>query len=266
MLQSEDAPQLAILDWMMPGRDGLEICREIKKASPASARYVLLLTSRSQAEDLTEAFEAGVDDYLTKPIDSKELRARLRAATRLLGLQEQLGEARRRLATELSGDALTGLWNHRAVLDMLRRELARAERDASSVAVARAEIDDFGRWRGTLGEQAGDALLKEAAHRIRSSVRYYDSVGRFDTSEFLLVVPKCDEQGALVQARRLRAFVNNQPIETPLGPLKVSLSLGVAAKRKTNEADIDALLKASAGALARAQAAGGEGLEVVGPV
>jgi len=97
-------------------------------------------------------------------------------------------------------------------------------------------------------------------------VRYYDSVGRYDTAEFLLVVPKCDERGALVQARRLRAFVNAQPIETPVGPLKVSLSLGVAAKLKTKETDIEALLKASAGALARAQAAGGDGLEVAGPV
>lgn len=266
LLQREDAPKLAILDWMMPGMDGLEVCREIKKGAPESTSYVLLLTSRSQAEGLVEAYEAGADDYLTKPFDPRELKARLHAGGRLLGLQEQLSEARRRLENEAARDALTGLWNHRAVLDMLRRELARAERDASSVAVALAEIDDLGRWRGTLGEQAGDALVRETGQRIRASVRHYDSVGRFDAARFLLGVPECDERGALTQARRLRLLIKNKPLETPSGPVTVNLRLGVAAKGEAKEADVEALLQASARALARAQAAGSEGVEGAGAV
>jgi two-component system cell cycle response regulator len=266
LLQREDAPKLAILDWMMPGMDGLEVCREIKKGAPESTVYVLLLTSRTQAGDLVEAFEAGADDYLTKPFDPRVLKARLHAGGRLLGLQEQLSEARRRLEKEATRDALTGLWNRRAILDMLRRELARAERDASSVAVGLAEIDDFERLRGTLGEQAGDALLRETAQRIRASVRYYDSVGRYEAARFLLVVPECDERGALIQARRLRLLLNNQPLETPSGPVTVTLRLGVAAKGEAKEADVEALLQASARALARAQAAGSEGIEGAGSV
>jgi len=266
LLQSADAPKLAILDWMMPGMDGLQVCREIKKGAPESTVYVLLLSSRSQHEDLVEAYEAGADDYLTKPFDPRELKARLHAGGRLLGLQEQLSEARRRLENEATRDALTGLWNRKAVLDMLHRELARAERDASSVAVALAEIDDLGRWRGTLGEQAGDALLRETGQRIRASVRYYDSVGRFDAARFLLVVPECDERGALIQARRLRLLISNKPLETPSGPVTVTLRLGVAAKGEAKEADVEALLEASARALARAQAAGSEGVEGAGAV
>ena len=266
LLQSKDAPKLAILDWMMPGMDGLEVCLEIKKGAPESPVYVLLLTSRSQAKDLVEAFEAGADDYLTKPFDPRELQARLHAGGRLLGLQEQLSEARRRLENEATRDALTGLWNRRAILDMLRRELARAARGASSIAVAVAEIDDLGRWRRTLGEQAGDALVRETGQRIRASVRYYDSVGRFDAARFLLVVPECDERGALIQARRLRLLINSKPLETPSGPVTVTLRLGVVAKGEAKEADVEALLEASARALARAQVAGSEGVEGAGPV
>jgi diguanylate cyclase (GGDEF)-like protein len=254
LLRSEDGPKLAILDWMMPGMDGVEVCREIKKGAPESAVYVLLLTSRSQAQDLLEAFEAGADDYLTKPFDPRELKARLHSGGRLLGLQDQLNEARRRLESEATRDALTGLWNRAAILDMLRRELTRAERDASSVALAFAELDDFERLRGTLGEQAGDALLREVAQRIRSSVRYYDSVGRYEAAKFLLVVPECDGPGALTQAQRLRILINNKPLQTPSGAVAVTLSLGVAAKGEAKEADAEALLEAAAAALARAQA------------
>jgi diguanylate cyclase (GGDEF)-like protein len=262
LLRSEDGPRLAILDWMMPGMDGVEVCREIKKGAPEFAVYILLLTSRSQTEDLLEAFEAGADDYLTKPFDPRELKARLHAGGRLVGLQEQLSEVRRRLESEATRDALTSLWNHGAILDMLRRELARAERDASSVALAFAELDDFARLRGTLGEQAGDALLREVARRIRSWVRYYDSVGRYEAAKFLLVVPECGARGALIQAQRLRVLLSNKPLETPSGTVAVTLSLGVAAKGEAKEADAEALLEAAAAALARARAAGGNRVEL----
>jgi len=261
LLQSEGAPKLAILDWMMPGMDGVEVCREIKKSAPQSAVYVLLLTSRTQAQDRLEAFEAGADDYLTKPFVPQELKARLHAGGRLLGLQEELSEARRRLEREATRDALTGLWNREAILDMLRRELARAEREASSVALAFAELDDWERLRGTLGEQSGDALVREAARRIRASVRYYDSGGRYEAAKFLLVVPECGGRGALAQAQRLRIAIHKQPLETPSGPVAATLSLGVAAKAEAKEADAEALLQAAAGALSRAEAAGGNGVE-----
>jgi diguanylate cyclase (GGDEF)-like protein len=254
LLQSEDAPKLVILDWMMPGMDGVEVCREIKKSALQSTVYVLLLTTRQQAEDLVEAYEAGADDYLAKPFNPLELKARLHSGGRLLGLQEQLNQARRRLESEATRDALTGLWNRGAILDMLRRELARAERGASAVALALAEFDDFERLRGRLGEPAGDALLREVARRIRTSVRYYDSVGRYEAAKFLLVVPECDRPGALTQARRLRVLINNKPLQTPSGPAAVTLSLGVAAKGEAKEADAEVLVEAAAAALARAQA------------
>lgn len=264
LLQSQDAPRLAILDWMMPVMDGVEVCREVKKGAPASSVYVLLLTSRSQTQDLLEAFEAGADDYLTKPFDPRELKARLHAGGRLLDMQEQLRDARSRLESEATRDPLTRLWNRVATLDMLRRELARAERGCSSLALAFAELDDFERLRGTLGEPAGEAVLREAARRIRSSVRYYDSVGRYEAARFLLVVPECNARGALTQAQRLRMLINKKPLETPSGPVAVTLSLGVAAKTQAKEGDAEALLEAAAAALARAQARQptGDGVEL----
>ncbi len=134
-LQREDAPKLAILDWMMPGMDGLALCQKIRQRSQDKYIYVLLLTAKGQKEDLVSALDAGADDYLTKPFDPQELRARVRAGWRIIELHQELIAAREQLRVEATHDALTGLWNRAAILEILHRELARAERQENTLGL-----------------------------------------------------------------------------------------------------------------------------------
>ena len=123
VLQQNDAPQMAILDWMMPGLDGIELCRRIRSHHTGSYKYVLLLTAKGSKEDVVAGLEAGADDYLTKPFDVNELHARVRAGQRILELQGTLLRVQTELQFESAHDHLTGLWNRGAILALLQREM-----------------------------------------------------------------------------------------------------------------------------------------------
>src|SRR5580704_551127 len=133
ILQKEDAPQLAILDWMMPGMDGIELCRRIRKRDLGPYRYVLLLTAKDDKQDVVAGLEAGADDYLTKPFDVDELHARVRAGKRILDLQAALLRAQTALQFDAAHDRLTAIWNRGAILDSLKREVERSRRTHDSL-------------------------------------------------------------------------------------------------------------------------------------
>lgn len=249
VLQREDAPRLAILDWVMPGLHGPQICRAVRSLGDQRYVYLLLLTAKSEKEDLVKGLEAGADDFLTKPFDAEELRARLRAGIRILDLQETL-------RVQATRDSLTGLWNRGATLDLLRRELNRGERQGTPVSVVMADIDHFKQINDMYGHLTGDVVLREVAHRLSSAVRGYDVTGRFGGEEFLIVFPGCAVASAAAQAERLRACINREPVDTPEGPIPVTLSLGVAASEPVTEVDPDLLLRAADTALYRAKSRG----------
>ncbi len=254
VLQQENPPRLAILDWMMPGMDGVEVCRKVRQRDAEPYIYILLVTAKGQKQDIIEGLEAGADDYLTKPFDAQELRARLRAGRRIIELQEQLLSAREQLKVEATHDPLTGLWNRTAILESLQRELARAQRDKTPTAVIMADLDHFKRINDTYGHLAGDAVLREAARRMSSSVRTYDSIGRYGGEEFLFVFPGSDLNGALTQAERLRSCINKEAMDIFEGAFPITMSLGVAASTEVKEADL--LVRAADAALYRAKNGG----------
>jgi PleD family two-component response regulator len=140
-LAGPEPPALAILDWMMPGIDGVQLCRRIRAQVRERYTYVLLLTAKQRKEDVVEGLEAGADDYVVKPFDAQELNVRLRTGVRILNLQADLISARETLQHQATHDPLTGLWNRTAILDTLQRELARACRDGSSVGIVMADLD-----------------------------------------------------------------------------------------------------------------------------
>ena len=228
ILQSPDAPRLAVLDWMMPGMDGVEICRAIRVANREPYIYILLLTARTESQDLIEGMDAGADDYLTKPFNAHELRVRLHAGRRILDLQEELLKAREALREQATHDGLTGLLNRNSILETLDDELSRATRAGQPVSVLMADLDRFKSINDCHGHLAGDAVLREAASRLKSAARRYDSVGRYGGEEFLIVLPGCDASHAAVQGERMREAIGATPFLTPSQPVPVTASLGVA--------------------------------------
>ncbi|HME10534.1 MAG TPA: diguanylate cyclase [Bryobacteraceae bacterium] len=256
ILQRDDAPRLVILDWMMPGMTGLEICRLVRARAPEPYIYILLLTSKSHREDLIEGMEAGADDYITKPFDQHELKVRLRAGTRLVELQAELFAAREALREQATKDWLTKLWNRSSILDILMRELARSERDVSPVSVALLDLDHFKSVNDTLGHYAGDIVLRETAVRMNDSVRQYDSIGRYGGEEFLIVLPGCDLSGAISQAERLCGRISGTPVT--IGPTETNFtaSIGVTTSLPGQSATADALIGRADEALYQAKRKG----------
>lgn len=227
ILQRPDAPALVILDWMMPGMDGIEVCRRIR-VQPAPYRYVLLLTARDSKDDLLAGFEAGADDYLTKPFHAEELRSRIRVGQRILDLQEELLNAQQALRHEARHDRLTNVCNRGAIIDCFIAELQRRRRSKEPLGIIMVDIDHFKVVNDTYGHLIGDKVLSEVAHRLSRVVRTYDRIGRYGGEEFLVVVPGCDAAGLLKLAERLRLAVAGKPIETDAGPQCVTVSLGLA--------------------------------------
>ncbi|MGD0223707.1 MAG: diguanylate cyclase [Terriglobia bacterium] len=256
LLQMDDAPRLAILDWMMPGIDGASICREVRKLSHQPYIYLILLTARGYKQDVIEGLEAGADEYLTKPFDPYELKARLRAGARIVELQDSLIQAREALREQATHDPLTHLLNRRATVDFLLSELSRARREQNPLSVMMADIDHFKLVNDKFGHLPGDEVLCEVARRLRTSARNYDIVGRFGGEEFLVVAPGCHMAPGLVQAERLREVVCSQPITLKDLSLTVTISVGVATTRDPKQEDMEALLSAADEALYRAKAGG----------
>jgi len=256
ILQQENAPRLALLDWMMPEMDGVSICREVRRLNIRPYIYLILLTARKYQEDVIAGLEAGADEYLTKPFDAYELRARLRAGARIVELQDSLIQAREALREQAMHDALTQLLNRRAAMDILMSELSRATRDLKPLTVMMVDIDHFKSINDKFGHPAGDAVLCEVSRRLRTSIRSYDTVGRFGGEEFLVVAPGCDAAPGLARAERLREVVGSEPVIVKDICIKVTASVGVTTLREPKPQDYEAVLAAADKALYRAKEGG----------
>jgi diguanylate cyclase (GGDEF)-like protein len=242
ILQPNDAPRLAILDWVMPGADGVELCRKVRALGREPYQYILLLTARTESEALVEGMEAGADDYLTKPFNAQELRVRLRAGRRILDLQAELLQAREALREQATHDALTGLLNRGTILEVLKNEAERAGREGQPLSLLIADFDHFKLVNDTHGHLVGDDILREGARRMKAVVRRYDAVGRYGGEEFLMALPGADGAAARAQAERLREAISSEPFEAHGLSLSVTCSVGAACHLNMGPAGVDGLI------------------------
>ncbi len=263
ILQKEDAPSLAILDWVMPGLTGPEVCRLVRQLDKGKYTYLILLTSKSLKEDLIEGMEAGADDYLTKPFDQHELQVRLRAGMRILELQSELLSAREELIDQASRDSLTKLWNRSTIFDTLEKELSRMEREDSSVGLVMMDIDHFKSINDTYGHLVGDDVLRECARRLRGVCRIYDSVGRFGGEEFLIILPGCNTPCISSHAERLRAAISLEPFIVGDLQLQVSASFGATFAVPSTNAQTAGLIRTADSALYQAKREGRDCVRIV---
>jgi two-component system, cell cycle response regulator len=255
ILQQEFPPQVVILDWVMPEINGLDVCRKVREQKRTPYQYILLATAKDAKQDLVRGLEAGADDYLTKPFDQSELRARLRACNRILTLQDDQMQAQEQLRFQATHDPLTGVWNRGAILETLRRELERSARSKTATGLLMLDIDHFKRINDTHGHLTGDAALKEVTQRIVRAVRSYDSVGRYGGEEFLIVLPGCGQDELDHGAERIRSAVDSGPMLLNGSKLSITVSLGAAVTTGGTTCDTQ-ILSAVDSALYRAKEIG----------
>jgi diguanylate cyclase (GGDEF)-like protein len=261
LLTGEDAPQLAIVDWEMPGLSGIELCRILRAQRRSPYVYVLLLTGREGKEHVITGLTAGADDYIRKPFDAHELEVRLRAGSRIVELQQRLLETQRALERRARFDFLTDAHNRETILEAVHDELARNQRTQEPFSVILFDVDRFKSVNDTHGHAVGDEVLREAVRRIKDTARPYDVVGRWGGEEFLILAPGCAiPQGALV-AERLKVALASAPFETSAGPLRISASFGVSST-KQGYTDVDKLIEAADKALYEAKKNGRNRVEV----
>lgn len=245
-LQAPDGPVLAVIDWIMPGMNGLQICEAIRSNPDGRYVYLIMLTSKRATEHIVEAIDAGADDFISKPFANDELQARLRAGKRVVRLEQEL----RIRATR---DALTGIYNRGEIIHILQREIARHAREKSALALIFADLDHFKTTNDTYGHLAGDDVLREIARRIATVLRPYDSLGRYGGEELLIVLPSCDHASVKEVAERVRAVIAGAPVDTDVGAVPTTLSVGVAIVEHDRAMTVKELLYLADAALYKAK-------------
>lgn len=251
LLQAQVTPDLLILDRMMPGIDGIELCRRIRSRQADRYQYILLLSGKDEKHEIVEGLDAGADDYLTKPFDIGELHARIRAGNRVLLLQRNLMKALDALRYQATHDDLTGLWSRGAALHLLKAELGRGARSGKHAGVLLIDLDHFKKVNDTYGHLTGDAVLKKAASRISMALRSYDIVGRYGGEEFVAVLSQCSRDVLGQLAERIRQVVAASPISAEGFSIPVTVSIGGSISE--NISDESALLSISDSALYEAK-------------
>ncbi len=224
--------KLAVLDWMMPEINGIQLCKKIREndhqREDQDYTYIILLTAKDEQEDLIKGFSAGADDYITKPFNHLELKARLKTGKRIIDLQKQLQEQALR-------DGLTGLWNRKGMFHILAKEINRSQRDNLPLAVIMIDIDKFKAINDTHGHPIGDLVLQKVAKILKRNVRNYDEICRYGGDEFLLILPNCNMVKTKKIAERLRKSVTEHKITDEAISLHITVSLGGASTENHSE-------------------------------
>jgi len=257
-----DPPKIGILNWEMEGLPGSEVCKIVRNEPIEHYVYIILLTNKSQKDELLTAFDQGADDYLVKPFDGFELRAKLAVAKRILDLQDRLISIREELREQATHDSLTELWNRKETLNALAREIDRVNREKKPCGLIMADVDHFKQINDSYGHPAGDEVLKEIACRLKRGIRPYDILGRYGGEEFLIIAPGCDTATTMKRAELLRTEISISPVRTSEGNFPVTLSLGAIAVSPGSDKSAKAVLRLADEALYRAKRGGRNRVEL----
>jgi diguanylate cyclase (GGDEF)-like protein len=247
---------IAIFDWMMPGKAGIDVCRELSAQGREPRPYVMMLTAKGSAENIASGLDAGADDYLLKPFDPQELAARLRVAGRQLELQQRLIAAREQVRFNASHDLGTALLNRASILDALARAARASAPGVAPLAVLTLDIDGFGKFNQQRGIAAGDKVLREVASRLQQQLPPGTEMGRVGPDEFLCLLPACAPSQAQALAEQIRVGLGAAPMRFSWGVASVTASLALATVG--GAVDLGALLAALETASAAARKAGGD--------
>jgi diguanylate cyclase (GGDEF)-like protein len=226
---------LAIIDWLMPKIDGLELCRRVRQSSTLSTMYVIILTARDGHANIVAGLTAGADDYISKPFDVEELKARVQVGIRVVTLQQRLSDevaalqaARDALDRLASSDELTGLYSRRRWIEIATNEVGRYNRYRRCFSVLLADLDFFKRVNDTFGHAVGDEALKQFAQVLRDEARESDAVGRIGGEEFAILLPETTFESARDIGTRIVNACRTLRVDTPSMSVGLTCSIGVA--------------------------------------
>ncbi|WP_309075635.1 diguanylate cyclase [Paenarthrobacter sp.] len=255
-LYKEHSPEAVVTDLMMPGLNGLDLCRAIRAAEEDRYTYVILVTSHGSRKDVLAGMEAGADDYVTKPLDPFSLHIRLLAAQRITSLHADLARYRSALSDQARTDPLTKLHNRLKLAEDLGA-LHGGGVTAHNYCLAMVDVDNFKSYNDIYGHQAGDAALVAIASTLAGEVRKSDAVYRFGGEEFLLVLRDQQAPGARMVMERVRSAVQSLRIEHSGDPDGVlTISAGISAFTEGHRAGTEQLLREADLALYAAKASG----------
>jgi two-component system, cell cycle response regulator len=271
----EKQPHMIITDWRLPKMNGLELCRILRRTSLTQHTYIVIVTDYETDDELVQAFDAGADDFITKPFTPKVLEARIQSGERLIRYQKtvghdrqviqkyvaQLTSANRKLQTMAMTDPLTGLSNRRSAMKRLTAVIAETIRHGEKLSCIMIDIDHFKEVNDTHGHESGDLVLKAIASTFQRRLRMYDIVSRTGGEEFLVICARSDLTEAQQLAERLRVAVADLQTDAKKASIQVTISLGVAAWRP-EFIDGDMLIRAADGALYKAKKNGRNRVEL----
>jgi diguanylate cyclase (GGDEF)-like protein len=257
ILRAADPPQLALVDWNMPLKNGLEVCRALREGMPEPYIYLIILTSMNKAEDVVTGLDSGADDYVMKPYNPGELRVRLKAGDRIIRLQAELIAARETLRDQANRDPMTGLFNRRAIQRKYRDRQEDPTEAGQPISVLLLDIDHFKLINDTHGHDVGDIVIIEVGKRVRDLLGTVGLVSRYGGEEFLVIFPRCSRATAEEFAESLRQAIRSEPVAANDGlAVNLTASIGLASTVLSPHDAIEVIVKVADEALYEAKAGG----------
>ncbi len=251
-LTEENPPRLAVLDWMMPEMEGIDICRRLQQNEDFPFIYTILLTIRKEKDDIVEALDSGAYDFLSKPVHAAELRSRIAVGVRLVAAEDKLREYAGEMERIAITDALTGAYNRRHFFHQGENEIRRAGRYNRPLSFLLLDIDHFKKVNDAYGHFAGDKALKTMTEKCWKAIRECDLFARYGGEEFSMILPETDEDGAFILAERLRKIIETTAITHEESRFNFTVSIGLASLIK-DEKTVEAVMTRADGALYRAK-------------
>ncbi|HTU49734.1 MAG TPA: diguanylate cyclase [Acidobacteriaceae bacterium] len=262
-LQERDTPCMALLSSSLPQMTGLEVGLEIRRRSRRRQLWLMLMSGNPRPDEVIMATNAGIDEFLAKPVDFQDLRMRIRTGERVQNLYAELSDSAMAMEFHCTHDPLTGTWRREAILDLIFKETDRVQRLQVPVGILLLDVDGFGGLNLRYSSKAGDTLLKLLANRLRRQLRSYDTLGRYADDEFVIMLPGCSAAEAAAKAEKIRLAVENRPfvIDGNAIPITACLSVAVSSGRSPL-----IVLREAERALSQAKQQGPNSVRIVGEI
>jgi len=254
LAQAKEAPDLILLDVMMPDMDGYQVLESLQSAENTADIPVIFVTGKNEEKEEEEGLLRGAVDYITKPFRPTIVNARIKTHI-------QLKQHRDRLRNMAIFDQLTGLYNRHYLTATVSQKISQAHRHSLQLSLLLIDIDHFKRINDDFGHATGDLVLQQVAHLMQKTFRDEDTVARLGGEEFVVILDQCGVDSALSKAETLRKEMESlRPIER-----KTTLSIGVSVLNKETKEDFDSLLNRADQALYQAKEHGRNTIELSKP-